>query len=185
MTGLPPPDPAKWTAEQKRVSDVIAAGPRGQVRGPLAIWLHRPELAECAQALGAYCRYGSSLDARLSELAILTMARLWMAEYEWWAHKPPAKKAGLAPQIIDALRTGAAPDFGTDDESRIVHQLTVELTETRGVSQQSHDMALAILGQERLVDLVGLCGYYTLISMTINAFQVALPEGAEPELTAS
>jgi 4-carboxymuconolactone decarboxylase len=185
MARLLPPDPATLSDAQKQVAATIAAGPRGQVRGPLAIWLHRPELAERAQALGAYCRYGSSLDPRLSELAILTMARLWMAEYEWWAHKPPAQKAGLAPQIIDALRTGTVPEFGADDAARLTYELTVELTEKRGLSQQSHDRALDILGPERLVDLVGLCGYYTLISMTINAFQLALPDGAQPELSAS
>lgn len=182
MTRLCPPDPATYSEDQKRVAAIIAAGPRGQVRGPLAIWLHRPELAERAQALGAYCRYGSSLDPRLSELAILTMARLWMAEYEWWAHKPPAQKAGLDAQIIEALRTGASADFGNDEEARVVYHLTRELTETRSLSRHSHDWAMSVLGPERFVDLIGLCGYYTLISMTINAFQLPLPDGAQPEL---
>src|SRR5690348_8018369 len=95
--------------EQKRVHAIIASGPRGGVRGPLAVWLNRPKLAETAQALGAYCRYGSSLEPRLSELAILTMARLWSSEFEWWAHKPVALKAGLAPDIVDALRRGETP----------------------------------------------------------------------------
>lgn len=185
MARLLPPDPAAYDPDQARVAGAIASGPRGQVRGPLALWLHRPELAERAQSLGAYCRYGSSLSPRLSELAILTMARLWMAEYEWWAHRPPAQKAGLAEEIIEALRTGAMPDFGTDDEARLVYHITRELTETRGLSQDLHDRALDVLGQGRLVDLVGLCGYYTLISMTINAFEVPLPDGAQPELTAS
>ena len=184
MARLLPPDLGALSDAQKHVASRIASGPRGHGRGPLAIWLHRPELADCAQALGAYCRYGSSLDPRLSELAILTMARLWMAEYEWWAHKPPAQKAGLAPQIIEALRIGTAPDFGTDDEARVTHEVTVELTEQRGLSQHTHDRALDILGPDRLVDLVGLCGYYTLISMTINAFQIAPPDGAQPELRA-
>ena len=182
MARLAPPAPEALSDDQRRVHDLIASGPRGQVRGPLAIWLHRPDLAERAQALGAYCRYGSSLSPRLSELAILTMARLWSAEYEWWAHKPPAQAAGLTPGIIEALRTGATPDFGDDAEASVVHRVVLELTERRTLTRPLYDEALATLGSGRLVDLVGVCGYYTLISMTINAFDVDLPEGAQPEL---
>lgn len=182
MTRLAPPDMTALTEDQRRVHDLIASGPRGKVRGPLAIWLHRPQLAERAQALGAYCRYGSSLAPRLSELAILTMARLWSAEYEWFAHKPPALAAGLDPAIIEALRTGQTPEFGTDAEASVVHRVVRELTERRGLSDPLYAEALATLGSGRLVDLVGLCGYYTLISMTINAFDVPLPEGTAPEL---
>jgi len=181
MTRLPPPIPDEMTAAQRRVHDIIAAGPRGAVGGPLAVWLHRPELAEKAQALGAYCRYGSSLEPRLSELAILTMARLWSAEYEWWAHKPPALKAGLDPRIVEALRTGQNPDFA-DPEASVVYRVVRELTEARAVSPPLYDEAQATLGTARLVDLIGLCGYYTLISMTIKAFGVPLPDGEKPEL---
>lgn len=182
MTRLAPPDMTALSQEQRRVHDLIASGPRGRVRGPLAIWLHRPELAERAQALGAYCRYGSSLSPRLSELAILTMARLWSAEFEWWAHKPPAQAAGLEPAIIEALRTGAAPEFGADAEASVVHRVVMELTQDRSLTRALHNEALATLGSDRLVDLVGLCGYYTLISMTINAFDIGLPDGATREL---
>ena len=182
MARLAPPAPETMTEDQRRVHELIVSGPRGAVRGPLAIWLHRPLLAERAQALGAYCRYGSSLSPRLSELAILTMARLWSAEYEWWAHKPPAQAAGLEPGIIEALRTGATPDFGADAEASVVHRVVQELTEKRTLTRPLHDEAQATLGSGRLVDLVGLCGYYTLISMTINAFDIDLPDGAPPEL---
>jgi len=182
MARLAPPTLKTMTDDQRQVHDLIASGPRGQVRGPLAIWLHRPKLAERAQALGAYCRYGSSLSPRLSELAILTMARLWSAEYEWWAHKPPAQAAGLEPEIIEALRTGATPDFDADAEASVLHRVVLELTEQRTLSRPLYDEAVATLGSGRLVDLVGLCGYYTLISMTINAFDIDLPDGAKPDL---
>lgn len=181
MPRLAPPAPETLSDAQRRVHDQIASGPRGEVRGPLAIWLHRPELAQWAQGLGAYCRYGSSLEPRLSELAILTMARLWSSEYEWWSHKPPALAAGLDPQLIEALRKGETPQFA-DRDAALVHQVVRDLTETRALSQSLHDEALAVLGRDRLVDLVGLCGYYTLISMTINAFEVGLPEGERAEL---
>lgn len=178
---LEPPSVSEMNADQHRVYDAIMTGPRGYVRGPLAIWLHRPELAETAQALGAYCRYGSSLTPRLSELAILTMACLWRSAFEWWAHKPIALQAGLEAKVIDALRDGEPPSF-TDDETRVVHALVVELTDKRGLSDDSYGRALRVLGHERLVDLVGLCGYYTLISMTLNVFAVGLPPGEIDEL---
>lgn len=179
---LAPPDFDRLNDEQRRVHNTIASGPRGQVRGPLAIWLHRPELAEAAQALGSYCRYGSSLAPRLSELAILTMACLWKSEFEWWSHKAIALKAGLDPDIVEALRLGQAPAFSNPEEE-IVHRVVSTLTNERGLNQDLYDEALSILGKDRLVDLVGLSGYYTLISMTINVFDVELPAGERAELT--
>lgn len=178
---LASPDPATMTDEQRRVYDVIVSGPRGRVRGPLAMWLHRPKLAEAAQALGAYCRFDSSLSPRLSELAIITMAQLWQAEFEWWAHKPIALKAGVEPTIVDALRQGQAPVFA-DPDAEVVHAVTCALTNDRRLSDALYARAKEVLGSDRLVDLVGLCGYYTLISMTLNAFEVALPEGERPDL---
>lgn len=180
---LAPPDPAGMTPDQKRVHDIITSGPRGRVRGPLAIWLHRPELAEAAQALGAYCRYGSSLEPRLSELAILCMAVIWRSEFEWWAHKPIALKAGLSPDVVEALRQGRSPAFA-DAEEALVHEVVQALSVQRRLEDALYARAEAGLGRDRLVDLVGLCGYYTLISMTLNAFEVPLPEGEHPELSA-
>ncbi|WP_225027577.1 carboxymuconolactone decarboxylase family protein [Xinfangfangia pollutisoli] len=179
---LGPPDPATMTAEQRRVQDIITRGPRGQVRGPLAIWLHRPELAQAAQALGAYCRYGSSLEPRLSELAILTMAVVWQSDFEWWAHKPIALKAGLSESVTDALAAGRPPAFA-DAEEEIVHTVITTLSTKRRLPDALYATALDLLGRDRLVDLIGLCGYYTLISMTLNAFEVPLPEGESPELS--
>ncbi len=178
---LGPPDPATMTDDQRRVHDNIVAGPRGRVRGPLAIWLHRPELAEAAQNLGAYCRYGSALEPRLSELAILCMAVIWQAEFEWWAHKPLALKAGVGPAVVEALRTGTPPGF-PDEETAVVHAIVTRLSTERRLDNALYARAEAVLGRDRLVDLVGLCGYYTLISMTLNAFDVPLPEGERPEL---
>lgn len=179
---LAPPDPENLSADQKRVYDIITSGPRGGVRGPLAIWLHRPELAEAAQALGAYCRYGSSLEPRLSELAILCMACVWQAEFEWWAHKPIALKSGLAPENAEALKAGGRPAFA-DPEEAVVHDVVFTLSKERKIPDDLYDRARAVLGSDRLVDLIGLCGYYTLISMTLNAFDVPLPEGEAYELT--
>jgi 4-carboxymuconolactone decarboxylase len=177
-------DPATMSHAQWRVHDAITSGPRKAVRGPLAVWLHRPHLAETAQALGRYCRYETSLPPRLSELAILTLARIWGAEYEWSAHKPIALEAGLAPELVEAIRAHATPVFAKTDEE-LVHTFIVTLHRDRHVSDDLYARAVAELGEDGVIDLVGLAGYYTLISMTINVFEVRQPEGMPNELDAA
>ena len=171
MARLPALDPSRMTAAQKTVYDAIASGPRGGVRGPLAIWLHRPHFADKAQQLGQYCRYETCLPPRLSELAILTTARLWDAAYEWQAHVPHALAAGLEQHIIDALAGDNTPDFA-DDRDQLVYELTRELNLSRALSDDTYNRADRLLGQDATVDLIGLLGYYGLISMTIKAFAV-------------
>lgn len=176
MSKLLPPDPAHMSDDQRRIYDAILAGPRGRVRGPLAIWLHRPGLAEHAQALGQYCRYDSSLEPRLSELAILTMASLWRAEFEWWAHHPIALKAGISAEITESIRLGEMPEFARKDEA-VVYEFVHSLVENRQVPDALYQRAVQVLGQDGVVDLVGLSGYYTLISMTLNVFDILPPDG--------
>lgn len=176
MPRISPPAPEDMTPRQREVHDAIASGPRGRVEGPLAVWLRRPELAQKAQELGAYCRYGTSLPPRLSELAILTMARVWTAEFEWWAHKGPALDGGLAPEIIEALRIGEPPTFAAEDEAA-VHAFALEAQTARRVSDAVYARAVAALGEDGVVDLVGILGYYSLISLTLNIFEVMPPEG--------
>lgn len=178
---LPPLDPQNLSPRQAEIFEAIASGPRGGVRGPLAVWLHRPELAATAQALGAYCRYGSSLPPILSELAILVTARIWSSEYEWAAHKPFALEAGLAPTTIDAIRDRERPEF-SDPRQAAVHDFALELNTARFVREDTYAAAARALGDDGVVDLVGILGYYTLISMTINAFEVPPPAGATPEM---
>jgi 4-carboxymuconolactone decarboxylase len=176
MPRLPELRPEELTPEQKRVHDIIAAGPRGQVRGPLAIWLRRPELAARAQALGEYCRYGSSLSKRLSELAILVTARHWAAEFEWYAHTKHAADAGLPEAIVEAIREERPPAFA-EAEEQAVHDIAVAMYRDRRLGDEIYARGLAVLGEDRLIDLIGVLGYYALISMTINAFGVMPPEG--------
>ncbi len=171
MTRFEPPKPETYSADQTPVAERIASGPRGGLRGPLAMWLHRPQMAEHAQALGAYCRYSSSLPARLSELAILITAVHWQADYEWAAHEPAAHKAGLSGAVIEALRKGHMPAFSNDDEAAVYHFAT-ELLKNRAVADATFATAQEALGQEAVVDLVAVLGYYALISMTINAFDI-------------
>lgn len=177
MPRLAPPEASQLSEHQQRIYDVIASGPRGKVRGPLAIWLHRAGLAEHAQALGQYCRYDSSLPARLSELAILTMAAWWQAEFEWWAHHPIAVRAGLDERVAEAIRRGDAPVFTQQDES-VVYRFVQALLQTRRVPDALYQEAIDVLGADAVVDLVGITGYYTLISMTINVFEIEPPDGS-------
>ena len=176
MTRLHVPTPDEMSAEQRAVHDRIASGPRGGVRGPLALWLHRPELADKAQALGRYCRYETCLPPRLSELAILTTARIWDAAYEWQAHLQPAREAGLSEEVIVALGEDEAPAFHNPDEE-LVYSFTRELNLTKAVSDDLYARTVAGLGPDATVDLVGVLGYYSLISMTIKAFDVLPPDG--------
>lgn len=171
MARIPNLEPDNLTDEQLAVYNDIVSGPRGVVRGPLAIWLNRPGLADKAQALGQYCRYDSSLPPILSELAILVTARIWDAEFEWQAHVKHAQKAGLAQDIIDALRQDKEPEFQSEEES-VVYNVARDLNLNRKISDELFAQAESVLGRERLIDLIGVLGYYSLISMTINAFEV-------------
>jgi 4-carboxymuconolactone decarboxylase len=175
------PDPAIYDSAQQLIADAIANGPRGEVRGPLAIWLHRPGLAGTAQALGEYCRYGTSLGPRLSELAILVTGRVFGSEYEWFAHKTHALNAGLSAAAIEAIRLNRTPDFETEEE-QIVHDVARAVHLNRRLDDGLYAHAMQVLGRDRLVDLIGLLGYYTLISLTINVFGVTPPDSAAPEL---
>ena len=174
---LPALTPETLSAEQRRVAQAIAAGPRGVVQGPLLAWLHSPELADRAQALGAFCRYGTSLPPRLSELAIITVGAYWRAGFEWHVHAPLAIAAGIEPAAVEAIRIGATPDFAQADEAA-VWRFTHQLLHDRQVDDDAYQAAQAALGPSAVVELVGIVGYYGLISMTINAFHVPLPEGA-------
>lgn len=170
-------DEAGMTADQRRIHDEILSGPRGIVEGPLRVWLINPGLADKAQALGAYCRYGTRLPPRLSELAILVVGAHWRSGFEWHVHAPIAIKAGVPAAAVEAIRTGADPAFA-DVEARVVHAFARELVTRREVAEATYRQTVATLGLEATVDLVGVLGYYTLISMTINAFHVPVPGGA-------
>lgn len=162
---------------QRKVHDAVVAGPRGRMVGPIQVWLTNPELAEKAQELGAFCRYGTSLAGRLSELAILITGVHWRAGYEWHVHAPIGLKAGLDPQVVEAIRRGGQPAFQKTDEAA-VYDFTRELLETRRVSDETFARTKSELGQHGVVELVGILGYYSLISMTIAGFELPVPEGS-------
>src|SRR5579864_4718597 len=165
---------------QRSLMAALRAGPRGQSitpRGPFAVWLHAPEFGHLAQALGGHCRYKTALSPRLSEFAILCTARLWRAQYEWFAHQPMAEKAGVKPKTIADLRGGREPKSAPKD-ARAIYAFVQELYKIRRVSDRAYKRVHAFLGDAAMVELVGILGYYALISMTLNVFRMPPPPEA-------
>jgi 4-carboxymuconolactone decarboxylase len=170
----------QMTAPQRALRDAIYSGPRGirkKLTGPFQIWLNAPDIGLLAQALGAHCRFKTSLSPRLSETAILATAQIWKAQYEWHAHAPMAEQAGVKPQTIKDIRAGRPPKSAAKDERAIV-EFVRELYKTRRVCDRTYKRVHAFLGDAGMVDLVGICGYYALISMTLNTFRAQLPDDA-------
>jgi 4-carboxymuconolactone decarboxylase len=179
MARLPAINPKKYTAEQAAVAKAITSGPRGEVRGPFKMLMHNAKATDAVQRMGAYLRFGGTIDGRLRELAILVTARAWSAQYEWYAHAPIAQKEGLADPIIDAIAKNKTPRFKNKDE-RIVYNFTKELHAKHKVSKANYDAARKLLGNAGIVELIVLCGHYTVVSMVLNAFEVEIPGGKKP-----
>jgi len=173
---------ADMTTEQRQFHDNIVSGPRGGMRGPFQAWIHSPKFAELAQRLGEYCRFHSVLEVRQSELAILVTARQWTAQFEWFAHAPIAQKGGLSETVIEDLRAQRVPNFAKPDEAAIYNFCT-ELYRDSRITDATYAEAVGQLGEQGVVDLVGVLGYYALVSMTLNVFEMPLPDGVEPPLS--
>ena len=166
--------PDQMTPDQRRVADAIQAGPRKGLGGPFNTWLRSPELADRLQRVGERLRFQSSVPAKLNEFAILITARAWDADYEWSAHYPLAIKAGLEPAVTADLAQGRRPAGMTADETA-VYDFVSELRATHRVSDPTYAAAQKLLGDQGVVDLIALSGYYDLVSMTLNVAQVAAP----------
>jgi 4-carboxymuconolactone decarboxylase len=166
---------------QRALLDALRSGPRGQslaIRGPFAAFLHAPAFGDLAQRLGAHCRYRTTVPPRLAEFAILCTARQWRAQFEWYAHEPMALKAGVLPKTVRDLKAGRVPKSAPKDE-RALYDFIQELYRTRRVSDRTYRKVSKFLNEEAMVELVGVLGYYTLISMTLNVFQMLPPPDAD------
>lgn len=190
MDRLPKLAPGKLDSAQAELYEAITGGVRfksgpgidmmeksGALRGPFNAWLHTPETGGAAQALGVKLRFESSLSGAMREAAILTVAKHWRSQYEWWAHEQIALKEGMTPDEIAAIKRGEAPSGNPD--LGIIQGFVAELMQTGDVSDETYAGTLSLVGVRGMADLVTLAGYYAMISVNLNVFRVSVPEGEE------
>jgi 4-carboxymuconolactone decarboxylase len=166
------------TPRQQEVSDAIAAK-RGATRGPFLIWLRSPDLAEKVDALGAYCRFQSTINERLRELSLLIAARHFDAQYSWNAHYQRAIEAGVSPGSLKELASNEVPRFAHADE-QLLYRLSSQILRDHFVDAVTFNAALAEWGEAGLVDIIGCLGNFSMLAMLLNTFEVDLKPGDEP-----
>jgi 4-carboxymuconolactone decarboxylase len=185
--------PNRLDAQQAKLARALLAGPRvgGRPgpdavdrilnRGPFNAWMRSPELGDRLQKVGEYVRFHSSLPLRLNEFAILITARHWTSQFEWYAHLPLAVKAGLDPRIAAQLARNKRPSGMKDDEAA-VYDFCTQLHRRKKVGDAAYRRAVTLFGEKGVMDLVGVSGYYTAVSMTLNVAQVRVPAGFKDPL---
>ena len=172
---LPTIAPAQYNDEQKQAAAEFLTARKVPVFGPFEPLMHSPQMMSQARSMGDYLRYKSALGNTLSELAILVTAREWTQDYEWYVHHPIALKAGIKPEVADAIAEGRRP-AGMSEDEEIVYDYTTELARTKQVSNKTFERAKARFGAKGVVDLTGIAGYYTLLAMQLNAAQYQIPK---------
>ncbi|OUU80055.1 MAG: hypothetical protein CBC38_01275 [Gammaproteobacteria bacterium TMED78] len=165
------PDIDTLNIDQKKIIKKIISGPRGKVPSPIYKWLIRPELADRAQLLGESLRYDNSLKPEFIEIIILLVARHWDAKYEWEFHKIIALDLGISENFIDSIKRYQEPDFSSDHE-KCIYEFTNSLLERKLIEDDLYEKSINYFRDEGLVEIVTLVGYYSLISMTINVFEI-------------
>lgn len=169
----PLPDHVLSPAQRAGAQEIID-GPRGALYGPFIPLLRSPELMLHAQRMGEYLRYRSAIGVRLSELVILVTAREWDQQVEWAIHAPIARQVGITADVIGAIARRERPQAMLVDE-QVVYDFCMELHRAKRVSDRVYDDALALFGEQGVVDLMGLNGYYTFLAMVMNTAQTAAP----------
>jgi 4-carboxymuconolactone decarboxylase len=181
MPRIPLVTEATMTPEQRQVHDAMVNGPRKSAPvGPLAIAMHRPELAQAMSALGLVLRFGSSFEPRLREFTILFTGRYWDCQFEWASHEGEARKAGLSDASIETLRAGGSRFEPADEQA--IHDYGLELLTRHFASDTTYQRVLALFGVAGVVELTALIGYYALVALTLNAAEFEVPDGMTPPL---
>jgi 4-carboxymuconolactone decarboxylase len=178
---MPEIPPAQLTDAQKQAAGEFQTLRKTPVFGPFVPLLRSPELMLAANRMGLYLRYNSVLPLRISEFAILLVARHWSQPVEWQIHHPIALKAGVAPGTAAAIADGRRPDAMNEDEA-VVWDFTTELQSNKSVSDRTYSRALETFGEQGVVDLTGICGYYALLAMIMNVARTAAGPGEKPAL---
>jgi len=177
-----PPIPAdKYTEAQKKAAEEFAAGRGYEVRGPWVPLMRSPEVLLRAKAMGDYLRFKNVLPPRLSEMIILITAREWTQQYEWAAHHEIAIKAGLKPEIAAAIAEARRPAGMAEDEE-IVYEFCTELHRTKRVRDATYQRAVAKFGEQGVIDMVGVNGYYTFLAMALHTARTPVPANAKEPL---
>jgi 4-carboxymuconolactone decarboxylase len=171
--------PENMTEAQRSAAAELASGPRGEVRGPFNVLLRSPELMSPLQKVGEYLRFRCQLDRRIAEMATLIAARHWTQLYEWNAHHPLALKAGLKPEIAQAIAEGRRPNGMAQDEE-VVYDVLTEALQNKSVSDATYERGVQQFGEQNLVDLLAIAGYYAMLAMLLNVARTQLPEGKQP-----
>ncbi len=177
---MPPIPDEEMTAAQKEAVEEFRAT-RGEPGGPWAVILRSPELLNRLRNVSDYLRFNSALPPRLSELVILITAREWTQNYEWAAHHRLALEGGLSPDVAAAVADGRRPERMADDEEAL-YDFCTALHQDGRVGDAIYARALAEFGEQGIVDMIGLSGYYTLIAMFLNTAQTPLASGVTPAL---
>lgn len=180
---MPEIPPDKMTEAQKKAADEFAAGRGTAVFGPFVPLLRSPEVMLAAKAMGDHLRYKSALPPPINEFVILITARQWTQQYEWAVHYTIALKAGVKPDIARAVAEGRRPE-GMSPEEQIIYDFCTELHRNQSVSDATYARVLSKYGEQGIIDLVGVNGYYTFLAMVLNVARTPLPKGAAPELAA-
>ena len=178
---MPPIPPEKYTEAQKKAAEEFAAGRGYEVRGPWIPLMRSPEVLLRAKAMGDYLRFKSTLGPKLNELVILVTAREWTQQYEWSAHYEIALQAGLKREIADAVAEGRRP-VGMAEDEELVYEFCTELHRTRRVSDATYARAVVKFGEQGVIDMVGVNGYYTFLAMVLNAARTPVPASAKEPL---
>jgi 4-carboxymuconolactone decarboxylase len=173
---MPPLSDDAMDEAQRAAAAELIAGPRKGVKGPFIPLLRSPGLMAPLQKVGEYLRFRSALPRRINEFATLVVARQWTQPFEWQVHAAAALEAGVSPEALEELRQGARPASAGDDE-RLVYDFVSELCANRGVCDATYAAAVGRFGERGIVDLVGIVGYFTAISMLLNVARTP-PAGA-------
>ena len=169
----------QYDEEQKAAHADFVALRKVDFTGPWHVFIRSPQLLSGAQRMGEYLRYRCSMSGRLSEIAILLVARHWTQDYEWGAHRKMALKAGVEPSTIEAIRDGRRPT-GLTAEEQCVYDFVSELLQTKRVSDETFAHAATLFGENGVVDLCGVVGYYQMLALTMNVARTPAPQGEEP-----
>ena len=178
---MPPIPTDKWTDAQKKAAEEITSGPRKDLVGPFIPLLRSPEYMSRLQRVGEYLRYKTNLGPGISEFIILLIARRWTQQFEWYSHEALAAKAGIKAETMKAIAEGYRPTAMTPDEE-MVYNYVAELLSNQSVSDPTYAKILNRFGEQGVIDITGLCGYYTTLGMLMNVARTPVPPGVTPPL---